>query len=404
MSKALIAMSGGVDSSVAAKLVLDAGFECIGCTMKLNPGDGVDGSFPATGLNHGDGVSGSTGQQCCTLEDTEDARSVAFKLGMPFYAFNFKDEFREKVIDQFVDCYLSGHTPNPCIECNRCLKFGKLLERARVLGCDCVVTGHYARIEERDGEMVLLKGLDEKKDQSYVLYMLSQEQLKHIRFPLGGLTKAEVRRIADENGFINASKPDSQDICFVPDGDYAAVVERYLQDTRGSDNDKNGRPTENKNIENKAQWRRGTTPGNFVDMNGKVLGRHKGIIHYTIGQRKGLGISAEHPLYVHHIDVENNEVVLSDNESLFSRTACVDKLYLTTEKKLPDEYRCSAKIRYHHKEQPGTLYFTGEGCRFEFDEPQRAITPGQSLVLYEGDRVLGGGVIVAGKRKGDDSL
>lgn len=389
MSKALIAMSGGVDSSVAAKLTIDAGFECIGCTMKLYDLPETEGASLKADISDENAggenllIAEASGRQCCTLDDTEDARSVAFRLGMPFYAFNYKDEFREKVIDNFVDCYLAGRTPNPCIECNRCLKFGRLLERARVLGCDCVVTGHYARVEERDGEMVLLKGLDEKKDQSYVLYMLSQEQLKHIRLPLGNLSKTEVRQIAEENGFVNASKPDSQDICFVPDGDYAKVVEQYLseqnKETQGTEHDIGSLIP---------------PPGNFVTTDGRIVGKHKGIIHYTVGQRKGLGISAEHPFYVHHIDVERNEVVLSDNESLFNRSVFVDKLYLTTEKPLPDALRCSAKIRYHHKEQPGTLYQTGEGCRFEFDEPQRAITAGQSLVLYDGDRVLGGGVIV----------
>lgn len=351
-------MSGGVDSSVAAKLTLDAGFECIGCMMKLYDNPDV--------LSDGTAVQNKT---CCSTDDAEDARNVAFRLGMQFYVFNYKDEFRSCVIDNFTDCYLNGMTPNPCIECNRCLKFGRLLERGKVLGCEYVVTGHYARIEERDGEMVLLKGLDSSKDQSYVLYMLTQDQLRHIRFPLGNLSKTEVRRIAEENGFINAHKKDSQDICFVPDGDYAAVVERYT----GGDS--------------------GFTPGNFVNMDGKILGKHKGIVHYTVGQRKGLGISAEKPLYVHHIDVPNNEVVLSDNADLFSSEVYVPFLSLTTERGLKDGSRCSAKIRYHHKEQPGTVKMKGAGCIFTFDEPQRAITPGQSLVLYDGDRVLGGGII-----------
>ena len=379
MSKALIAMSGGVDSSVAAKLTRDAGLDCIGCTMKLFDTRDTEDS------------------KCCSLDDTEDARSVAFKLGMPFYAFNYKEEFKEKVIDNFVDEYLNARTPNPCIECNRCLKFGRLLERAQVLGCDYVVTGHYARIEERDGEMVLLKGLDESKDQSYVLYMLTQEQLKHIRLPLGNLTKTEVRHIAEENGFINAAKPDSQDICFVPDGDYAAVVDRYLRERAGSREETGGDPEENggdpeENGENKFETG-GIRAGNFVTLDGKVLGRHKGLIHYTIGQRKGLGISAEQPLYVHHLDVEKNEVVLSDNEALFGRTVHVPQMSFTTERKIPDGLRCSAKIRYHHKEQPGILEHNENGYIFTFDEPQRAITPGQSLVLYDRDRVLGGGYI-----------
>ncbi|MBO4416326.1 MAG: tRNA 2-thiouridine(34) synthase MnmA [Lachnospiraceae bacterium] len=403
MSKALIAMSGGVDSSVSAKLMTDAGFECIGCMMKLYDNSDTDGDHHN---GEGDDENGKDSRTCCSLDDSEDARSVAYKLGMQFYVFNFKEEFRTHVIDNFTACYLKGMTPNPCIECNRFLKFNKLLERAQILGCDYVVTGHYARIEERNGEMVLLKGLDESKDQSYVLYMLSQEQLKHIRFPLGSLSKSEVRRIAEENGFVNAHKKDSQDICFVPDGDYASVVRKYSEKCRdglkdGSrDGSRDGARDGLRDVSSDGSSEvSGDVPGNFVTLNGKTLGKHKGIINYTVGQRKGLGISADRPLYVHHIDVERNEVVLSDNTDLFSNVVNVPELSLTTDRKLPDGLRCSAKIRYHHKEQPGTLKLTGAGCVFTFDEPQRAITPGQSLVLYDGDRVLGGGIIAASGTK-----
>ena len=359
MSKALIAMSGGVDSSVAAKLMCDAGYECIGCTMKLFDAD--DGSID-------DAEIITAAKTCCSADDTADARSVAMRLGMPFYAFNFKDEFREKVIDDFVCAYLCGRTPNPCIECNHYLKFDKLFDRARILGCEYIVTGHYARIEERDCEMVLLKGADPLKDQSYVLYMLSQQQLSQIRFPLGNLDKNHVREIAQENGFINAAKPDSQDICFVPDGDYASVVKKYSHAD--------------------------IPEGNFVDMSGKVLGRHKGIIYYTIGQRRGLGIPAASPLYVVRIDTKRNEVVLGSNDDLFSREVYADEMSCTSDRGFPAQLRCSARIRYHHKEQPGTLCREDSGFRFVFDEPQRAITAGQSIVLYDGDRVLGGGRIL----------
>ena len=249
--KILIAMSGGVDSSVAAKLLCDAGNECIGCTMKLF--DNCDAGL-------------SRSRTCCSLDDIEDARSVAFSLGMRYYVFNFKDDFREKVIKKFASAYLAGQTPNPCIDCNRYMKFDKLYERARLLGCDKIATGHYARIEF-DGEKYLLKkARDESKDQSYVLYMLTQEQLAHTLFPLGELIKSETRAIAEASKLTNAQKPDSQDICFVPDGDYAAAIERLTGKT--------------------------SAPGNFIDTDGNVLGTHRGITHYTIGQHRGLGLAA----------------------------------------------------------------------------------------------------------------
>lgn len=240
-------MSGGVDSSLAAKLLKDAGYDCIGCTMKLYDNEDIGISRQHT---------------CCSLDDVEDARSVAHIIGIPYYVFNFKDGFRESVINRFVDAYEAGRTPNPCIDCNRYMKFDKLFERARVLGCEYVVTGHYARIEVHDGQYYLKKALDETKDQSYVLYAMTQEQLRHTLFPLGNMRKSEVRQLAEANSFINAAKPDSQDICFVPDGDYAAFLER--------------------------QTGKHYPQGDFVDRAGNVLGIHQGIVHYTIGQRKGL--------------------------------------------------------------------------------------------------------------------
>jgi len=354
MKKALIAMSGGVDSSLAAKLIKDAGYECMGCTMKLYDNEDI-------------GIS--KGHTCCSLDDVEDARSVANRLGIPYYVFNFKDDFREKVIARFVDSYENGLTPNPCIECNRFLKFDKLFERARVLGCDYVVTGHYVRIEEKNGEYFLKKALDETKDQSYVLYSMTQEQLAHTLFPLGGMKKTEVRELAEANSFINAAKPDSQDICFVPDGDYASFLERYTGKTYA--------------------------PGNFIDSEGNVLGTHKGTVRYTIGQRKGLGIAAGKPIYVSEINVKDNTVTLTDEDKLFSDTlTAVDFNWISG--RVPEsEISCSAKIRYRHKEQPATAYPQADGSvKLVFEQPQRAITPGQAVVLYDGDTVLGGGRIL----------
>ena len=351
--KALIAMSGGVHSSVAAKLTQDAGFDCIGCTMKLYE-------------NEDAGVPRSRG--CCTLDDAEDARSVAYRLHMPFYVFNFTQDFRACVIDGFVRSYCAGRTPNPCIDCNRYLKFDRLYERARVLGCDCIVTGHYARIAQENGKYVLKKALDASKDQSYVLYNLTQEQLAHTRFPLGELHKTQTRQIAAVCGFVSASKPDSQDICFVPDGDYAAVITRLT-----------GRPP---------------APGDFVDLQGNVLGRHRGLIHYTIGQRRGLHLAYTEPLYVCDIRPETNTVVLGPNSAVF-RSALTAGEFNWIAGIAPDgPVRCKAKIRYRQPEQPALATVLPDGrVKIEFDAPQRAVTPGQAVVLYDGDTVLGGGRI-----------
>ncbi len=376
--KALIAMSGGVDSSVAAKLMKDKGYECIGATMRLY--DREDDELYASGAKLTDtSVDGDTGgscayrkdcRTCCSEGDVADARAVAGKLDMLFHTLNYKDEFKEKVIDKFTDSYERGITPNPCIDCNRYLKFDILLKKARELGCEKVVTGHYARIEQSpDGSYLLKKATDPDKDQSYVLYMLTQEQLSHIEFPLGDMCKSDTRQIADREAFVNSDKPDSQDICFVPDGDYGAVICRYTG--------------------------RDYKEGDFADKDGNVLGRHRGIIYYTLGQRKGLGISADRPLYVTGIDVKNNRVILGDNEDLFAREAEFNDINWISGEEPDCGKQYFAKARYRQKEQPGHLKkMDDETYVFILDEPQRAITPGQSLVVYDGDIVVGGGTII----------
>lgn len=354
-NKALIAMSGGVDSSVAAYLTQSQGFECIGCTMKLY---------------HNEDAGVSKNHTCCSLDDIEDARSVARKLKMPYYVFNFSDDFKEKIIDKFVDSYLHGKTPNPCIDCNRYMKFDKLFERAKILGCNYIVTGHYARIEYENGKYVLKKALDNFKDQSYVLYSLTQKQIAHVIFPLGGFhNKDEVRELAKEQGFINFDKHDSQDICFVPNGDYAKVIELHSGEKQQQ--------------------------GNFVDTNGNILGKHKGIIHYTIGQRKGLGLALPEPHFVCTMNVNDNTVVLGKAEDLYARALLANDFNWISGDTPNGEIRCKAKIRYGQIEQPALARVLESGCvRVVFDEPQRAITPGQAVVLYDGDIVLGGGVII----------
>ena len=346
-------MSGGVDSSVAAKLLCDEGYECIGCTMKLY--DNCDAGLPR-------------GRTCCSLDDVEDARSVAFSLGMRYYVFNFKDDFREKVIKKFASGYLRGQTPNPCIDCNRYMKFDKLFERATLLGCDKIATGHYARIEFDGEKYRLKKALDKSKDQSYVLYMLTQEQLAHTLFPLGAMRKSETRAIAEAQGFGNARKRDSQDICFAPDGDYAAAI---------------GRLTGEKSV-----------PGAFVSTDGRVLGEHKGIIHYTVGQRRGLGISHGERLYVCRIDPERNEVVLGEEKDLYRSEAAVSDVHWIFGETPREPVRCAVKIRYRAREQAATVYPEKYGRgRIVFEAPQRTVTPGQAAVFYDGDTVLGGGTI-----------
>ncbi len=354
--KALIAMSGGVDSSVAAARMKRAGYDCIGVTMKLYENETIGEACE---------------KSCCALSDTEDARKVCSVLDIPYYVLNFKEDFSKNVIDRFVAAYEAGDTPNPCIDCNRYLKFDKLYQRARELDCDCIVTGHYARVEyDSSRERYLLKkAKNTAKDQSYVLAFLTQEQLGHTIFPLGDISsKDEVRRIAADYGFVNAAKHDSQDICFVPDGDYAAFMSRYTG--------------------------REYPAGDFLTEDGKKLGEHKGIIRYTIGQRKGLGLSLPAPLYVCRKDMDKNAVILSPEEALFTSRCIVRDFNWIAYEAPQTPVRVTAKTRYRAKEAPATARVLEDGCvELIFDEPQRAITSGQAAVLYDGEEVVGGGTI-----------
>ncbi len=339
--KTVIAMSGGVDSSAAAYLCKQAGYDCMGATMGLLTQN---------------------------ADDVADARSVAEALGMPFKVFDMAEQFKQQVIERFIDAYESGYTPNPCIFCNRHLKFGYLIDEIERLGFDKLVTGHYARIEQQGERYLLKKGKDVTKDQSYVLYCLTQHQLSKTLFPLGEYTKQEIRAIAEQSGLVNAKKRDSQDICFVPDGDYAAFICQYKGKTYPE--------------------------GDFIDLEGNVLGRHKGIIKYTTGQRKGLGLALAAPMYVCEKRMDTNQVVLCDNERLFSRTLTVSDFNWIAFDCPSAPIKAKAKTRYSQTEQSATIIPTSENTvTIEFDEPQRAITTGQSAVVYDGDVVVGGGII-----------
>lgn len=341
---ALIAMSGGVDSSAAALLMKNAGYDCKGAMMRL-----------------------------CGNESFDGAEGICERLEMPFYGFDFSEEFKKRVIAPFVNSYEIGQTPNPCIECNRYLKFGALFQKARELGCEYLVTGHYARIEydEGRGRWLLKKAVNEAKDQSYVLYFLSQEQLSHIKLPLGEFAdKSAVRELAEQNGFLNAKKGDSQDICFVPNGDYAGFIRQY-----------SGREY---------------PEGDFLDIYGNILGRHKGLINYTVGQRKGLGISYSEPLYVCGKSVSDNAVILGAQSELYRcELTARDFNWISLESSPEKPIEVGVRTRYHAKEARAEVSANTDGTvTVRFEEPQRAIAPGQAVVLYDGDIVVGGGRIV----------
>ena len=346
-------MSGGVDSSVSAYLLKEQGHQCIGITMKLFSNEDICLSWKKV---------------CCSQRDIEDASNVCSTLEIPFYVNDFTNDFKSIVIERFIDIYRKGATPNPCIDCNRFIKFPKLLQRAKLFDADYVVTGHYARIVYENGRYLLKKANDVSKDQSYVLYTLTQDQLSRLLFPLGELHKTEVRNIAKKLGLLNAEKEDSQDICFVPDGDYSSFIEKY---------------TNQPNIS-----------GNFLDMKGNILGKHNGIIKYTIGQRRGLGIALNKPMYVFSKNINDNTVVLCEDEELFCNTLTATDFNWIAYDYLNKPIKIKAKIRYNQEEESAVAeQISDNDVRINFDKPQRAIAPGQAVVLYDNDIVVGGGTI-----------
>jgi len=351
--RVVVAMSGGVDSSLAAALLKDAGYEVIGVTMQL---------WPAQTLEW-DGFSG-----CCGLEAIVAAKQVAYELGIPHYVINLRDIFAQRVIANFYQEYSQGRTPNPCIRCNQYIKFDALLQRAKGLDAHFLATGHYARIEHSPNGYSLLKAIDTTKDQSYFLYTLGQKQLQHLLFPLGNLSKVEVRRLAAEQGLPTANRQDSQDICFIPDNDYRSFIAKYIP----------------------------SKAGDIVDTEGKVLGRHTGLAQYTVGQRQGLGLASNERLYVLKFDVANNRLVVGSEDQLLNNRLSATNLSWVSGKAPREPINITAKIRYKSPETAAELSIRDGRAEVQFVKPQRAITPGQAVVFYQGDAVLGGGTIEEG--------
>lgn len=356
--KVVLGMSGGVDSSVAAHLLKEAGYDVIGVTMQIWQEEAREIIEEQGG--------------CCGLSAVDDARRIAFKLDIPYYVMNFKQDFKRSVIDYFIEEYKNGRTPNPCIACNRHVKWEALLKRAKEIGADYIATGHYARIERhpKTGRLSIKTSITAQKDQTYVLYHLTQEQLQSTLMPIGAYEKEEIRAIAETIDISVSQKPDSQEICFIPDNNYS----KFIEEQTGKKYPK----------------------GNFVDMDGNILGQHKGIIHYTVGQRKGLGIAFGKPMFVYGINAKNNEVVLCENDALFQKVLYAEDVHFMAFDDIPDGSRFQAKIRYSHKKAWCTVRLMENKSKLEcvFDEPQRAITPGQAVVLYDGEYIAAGGTIL----------
>lgn len=383
MQKVIVGMSGGVDSSVAAYLLKEQGYDVIGVTMQIWQDDD-------------DVCTISENGGCCGLSAVEDARRVASVLGIPHYVMNFRKEFKEAVIDYFVSEYVMARTPNPCIACNRFVKWEALLNRSLSIGADYIATGHYAQVTRlENGRYAIKNSVTAAKDQTYALYNLTQHQLKHTLMPVGEYTKDEIRAIAEKIGLPVANKPDSQEICFVANNDYAQFIEEYLSD---ENNRKIIEERRKKYLADMDKAGYGFTPGNFVDTRGNILGRHKGLAHYTIGQRKGLNLALGKPVFVMELRPRTNEVVIGDADDVFTDRFYANNLNFMAIEDLKDEMEVTAKIRYSHKGARCTIKKTGEDeILCVFDEPQRAVTPGQAAVFYKDDYVVGGGTIL-GKR------
>ena len=351
--KVVVGMSGGVDSSVAAYLLKEQGYDVIGITLRMSP-------------DNDETIENEGG--CCSLSAVEDARRVCDRIGIPFYVLNFKDIFKETVIDYFIDEYMVGKTPNPCIACNKHIKFDALLRKARGIGAEYVATGHYAKIVEKDGRYLLIKSDDDKKDQTYALYNFTQDQLEHTLMPCGEYTKDKIREIAKEIGLAVHNKKDSEEICFIPDNNHGRFI---LEAKPGK-----------------------IKPGNFVDKEGNVLGKHKGIVYYTIGQRKGLGLSLGRPVFVTDIRPKTNEVVIGPEEDIFKTDLLAKDVNFIPFDNLEGELKVTAKVRYSARPAEAVLYPEKNGrVRVSFKDKQRAITKGQSVVFYDGNIVVGGGII-----------